>query len=98
MLYGNQLCKSLRYLLAGSAAALLSLGILPGMATAQSQGDNTSVADAARRAREQTKKAAKPTRTLTNDDLPAAPPASPQSASAPTGAAEDAKPDQAKPA
>jgi hypothetical protein len=84
-------------LLTGSAAAALSFGILPSMATAQSQGDNASVADAARRAREQKKNAAKPARTLTNDDLPAAAPDGPQSASAPAGAREDAKPDQAKP-
>ena len=98
MLSRNQLCKGLRYVLTGSAAALLWFGILPGMAAAQSQDDNTSVADAARRAREQKKNAAKPARKLTNDDLPAAPPASPQSASAPTGAAEDVQPDQPKPA
>jgi hypothetical protein len=46
----------------------------PGMALAQSQDASApSVAEAARRAREQKKTAAKPVRTLTNDDLPAAP-------------------------
>ena len=47
---------------------------LSGAALAQSQDDSApSVAEAARRAREQKKTAAKPVRTLTNDDLPAAP-------------------------
>jgi hypothetical protein len=47
---------------------------LSGAALAQSQNDSApSVAEAARRAREQKKTAAKPVRTLTNDDLPAAP-------------------------
>ena len=82
-----------RALLFGSAAVML---LLPVRASAQSQSDNTSVADAARRAREQKKNAAKPVRTLTNDDLPAArdnavPPAT---ASAPGAAPSDqAKPD-----
>jgi hypothetical protein len=56
-----------------SAGALLVAGWGQG-AIAQSQGDSTqSVAEAARRAREQKKNAAKPVKTLTNDDLPAAP-------------------------
>jgi hypothetical protein len=43
-------------------------------ARAQSQSDSApSVAEAARRAREKKKENAKPVRTLTNDDLPAAP-------------------------
>jgi hypothetical protein len=47
---------------------------LSGAALAQSQDDSSpSVAEAARRARERKKTAAKPVRTLTNDDLPAAP-------------------------
>ena len=47
---------------------------LSGAALAQSQDDSApSVAEAARRAREKKKTAAKPVRTLTNDDLPAAP-------------------------
>ena len=66
--------RKFRGFLTGSAAALLlGLCVLPGTAVAQSQGQtDDSVADAARRAREQ-KKNAKPVRTLTNDDLPAAP-------------------------
>jgi hypothetical protein len=72
--------------------ALLPLSLFPGAASAQSQSDNTSVADAARRAREQKKNAPKPARTLTNDDLPAAPPAG-QPAAAP-GGTESAAPDQ----
>jgi len=84
--------------LIGSAALLLSLGLLPFAASAQSQSDNSSVADAARRAREQKKAAAKPARTLTNDDLPAAPAERAQPAVAPTDAAEPAaNSDQAKP-
>jgi glucose/arabinose dehydrogenase len=67
-----------RALLSASAALLLFLPT----AGAQSQSDNTSVAEAARRAREQKKNAAKPVRTLTNDDLPAASP-SPAAVSAP---------------
>jgi hypothetical protein len=77
------------------AGALLPLGLCPGRAFAQAQSDNTSVADAARRAREQKKNAPKPARTLTNDDLPAAPaagqPAAPAQANAESEAAEAAK-------
>jgi hypothetical protein len=74
--------------------ALLSLSLFPDAAFAQSQSENTSVADAARRAREQKKNAPKPARTLTNDDLPAAPPAGQPSAARP-GGTESAAPDQA---
>jgi hypothetical protein len=56
---------------------LIACGFLAGLsgaALAQSQDDSApSVAEAARRARDQKKTAAKPVRTLTNDDLPAAP-------------------------
>jgi len=56
---------------------LIASGFLAGLsgaALAQSQDDSApSVAEAARRARDQKKTAAKPVRTLTNDDLPAAP-------------------------
>jgi len=62
-----------RALACGFLAGLLFLPALPPEAAAQSQGDTSSVAEAARRAREQKKNAAKPARTLTNDDLPAAP-------------------------
>lgn len=55
------------------AIAGLLLTALPGALRAQPQADSTpSVAEAARRARKQKKKA-KPVRTITNDDLPAAP-------------------------
>jgi hypothetical protein len=74
--------------LIGSAAVLLSASFVPFAASAQSQSDNTSVADAARRAREQKKAAAKPVRTLTNDDLPAAPADAVRPAAAPTPATE----------
>jgi hypothetical protein len=56
---------------------LIACGFLAGLsgaALAQSQDDSApSVAEAARRARDHKKTAAKPVRTLTNDDLPAAP-------------------------
>jgi len=76
-------------------AALLSLVLLPSTASAQSPGDNASVADAARRAREQKKNAAKPARMLTNDDLPATP-AAVQQPAAPAGATESTAADQAR--
>jgi hypothetical protein len=88
--------KPVKVSLIGSPVLLLSLSLLPFAASAQSQGDNASVADAARRAREQKKAAAKPARTLTNDDLPAAPAVRAQSAVAPTDAAEPANADQTK--
>ena len=56
---------------------LIACGFLTGLsgaALAQSQDDSApSVAEAARRAREQKKAAAKPARSLTNDNLPEAP-------------------------
>jgi hypothetical protein len=56
------------------AAACLLLTGLSNTTCAQSQSDSApSVAEAARRAREKKKENAKPVRTLTNDDLPAAP-------------------------
>jgi hypothetical protein len=56
------------------AAACMLLTGLSNAACAQSQSDSApSVAEAARRAREKKKENAKPVRTLTNDDLPAAP-------------------------
>jgi hypothetical protein len=54
--------------------ACVFLAGLSGAALAQSQDDSSpSVAEAARRTREQKKAAVKPVRTLTNDDLPATP-------------------------
>src|SRR5262249_40708235 len=81
--------------LIGSAALFVSLSLLPFLACAQSQGDTASVADAARRAREQKKAAAKPARTLTNDDLPSVP-AEPRASLAPSSAAGEA-PDAGQP-
>jgi hypothetical protein len=82
--------------LIGSGALFFSLSLLPFLASAQSQGDNASVADAARRAREQKKAITKPARTLTNDDLPTAPAQRTQPTVAPTGAAETLDADQAE--
>jgi hypothetical protein len=65
-----------------SAAVMLLLGYSSGLCGAQSQ-DNSSVADAARKAREQKKIAPKAVRTLTNDDLPPAPEAKPAAAEVP---------------
>jgi|KBSSwiStaDraftv2_1062776.scaffolds.fasta_scaffold254050_2 hypothetical protein len=80
------------------SAVLLSSCLLPLAASAQSQSDNTSVADAARRAREQKKNATKPARTLTNDDLPAAPAATAPPVVAPatesTAASDQSKPEE----
>jgi hypothetical protein len=62
------------YSFAALAMAGLFLAGLSGPVWAQSQDDSApSVAEAARRAREQKKTAAKPVRTITNEDLPAAP-------------------------
>lgn len=67
--------RKFRTFLTALAAGLVTLAVLPCAASAQSQTDDQgSVAEAARRAREQ-KKNAKPVRTLTNDDLPPASPA-----------------------
>lgn len=84
----------------GLAAVLFSIGFSPSAFSAQSQSDNTSVAEAARRAREQKKNSTKPTRTLTNDNLPSAPAGSAEPAAAPTVADEANTPanDQRKPA
>lgn len=88
------------FLSGAGAVALLLLAGAPS-ALAQSQSDNTSVADAARRTREQKKNAAKPARTLTNDDLPAAPAATAQPPTAPTTDSptpiEQAKPEEEAP-
>lgn len=82
------------------AGALLLVGFaVP--ARSQSQTDNTSVAEAARRAREQKRNASKPARTITNEDLPAAPvqPAAETAAAMPSSDSDNidqAKPDQVK--
>lgn len=65
-----------RYALVALAAAGLFLAGLSeaSLSLAQSQeGSAPSVAEAARRAREQKKNSTKPVRTVTNEDLPAAP-------------------------
>ncbi|HVH50035.1 MAG TPA: hypothetical protein VM781_00090 [Candidatus Bathyarchaeia archaeon] len=63
-----------RFPLIALATAGLLLFVWSGAANAQSQSDSApSVAEAARRAREQKKESGKPVRTLTNDDLPPAP-------------------------
>ena len=78
-----------RYPLIALSMAILCMAGFSGTACAQSQEDSApSVAEAARRTREQKKNAAKPVKTLTNDDLPAAPAASSNQASAPVNAAE----------
>jgi hypothetical protein len=65
--------KNLHPLFVFAAASMLLTG-LSNATCAQSQSDSApSVAEAARRAREKKKENAKPVRTLTNDDLPAAP-------------------------
>lgn len=88
--------KRSRVSLIGSGALLFSLSFWPFGASAQSQGDNASVADAARRAREQKRATHKPARTLTNDDVPAAPAQPAQPVEAATGAAETPDADQAQ--
>jgi hypothetical protein len=71
--------------------ALVSLSLWPSLVSAQSS-DDTSVADAARKAREQKKNAPKAARTLTNDDLPAAAAADSKPAAAPSEAVGPGKP------
>jgi len=83
-------------LLIGSLTTLLALGFLPAATSAQSQSGD-SVADAARRAREQKKSAPKPVRTLTDDDLPPKFVPVPAAAPATAGTTEPAKPGQTKP-
>lgn len=63
-----------RYALSVITAACLLLTGLSSAIWAQSQSESApSVAEAARRAREKKKENSKPVRTVTNDDLPAAP-------------------------
>ena len=73
-----QRCILLRFTLLVALAAAL----LPAASFAQSQ-DSESVADAARRAREQKKPPAKPVKVLTDDDVKPAIPASTDTAPAP---------------
>jgi hypothetical protein len=87
-----------RYAILAIAGLLLTAGGTT--AFAQSSDSTESVAQAARRAREQKKTSAKPIRTVTNDNLPAAPPdnsspstAAPASSSAPEDATGQAKPE-----
>lgn len=79
-----------------STGVLLSCGFFSTAVEAQSPSDNASVADAARRAREQKKNAPKPARTLTNDDLPPTPATTAQPATAATSSTEAASEDLAK--
>jgi hypothetical protein len=76
---------------------LLSVLALPLVATAQSQ-DGTSVADAARRAREQKKNAVKPTKVVTEDDIPARIPTADESAAPAPAASGSSAPAAAAPA
>jgi predicted RNase H-like nuclease (RuvC/YqgF family) len=84
-----------------SSPVLLVLVLPPAFVSAQSQSNSgQSVAEAARRAREQKKTAVKPVKVITNDDLKPAIPSSPQqtAASAPTisqGAAAQVPAEQA---
>jgi hypothetical protein len=86
------------------AAALLGLALAGTCAAQSEEGSAPSVAEAARRTREQ-KKSSKPVRTLTNDNLPAAPApaattgnAPPSPAAAPAENSSTVKPDAAAPA
>jgi hypothetical protein len=72
-------------------SAVLAAALLPAAAFAQSQ-DSQSVAEAARRAREHKKTAAKPARVVTNDDVKPAAPASSESI---PGSSAQAPPDSA---
>ena len=71
------------------AAGLLFTGFVA-TALAEPQDDSAqSVAEAARRAREKKKAGVKPVKTLTNDDLPPAPPAGSSAESTPSPAKTD---------
>jgi hypothetical protein len=76
-------------------SAVLAAALLPVAAFAQSQ-DSQSVAEAARRAREQKKTAAKPARVVTDDDVKPAAPASSESTPA-SGAQAPSAADAANP-
>lgn len=68
---------------------VLSAMLLPAVAFAQSQ-DTQSVADAARRTREQKKTPAKPAKVITDDDVKPATPASPDASGAPASSTTNA--------
>jgi hypothetical protein len=75
--------------------ALVALSVWPALAGAQS-ADDTSVAELARKTREQKKNAPKAVRTLTNDDLPGATAADAKPSAAPAETLAQGKPaDQA---
>jgi hypothetical protein len=77
--------------------AILAATLFSAAAPAQSQ-DTRSVAEAARRAREQKKTASKPTRVITDDDVKPAAPAASESAPAPAPANATPSNTQAAPA
>jgi enamine deaminase RidA (YjgF/YER057c/UK114 family) len=72
-------------------AVVLAATLLSTAALAQSQ-DTQSVADAARRARDQKKPPAKPAKVITDEDLKPAPQASPATPASPDAAAANAAP------
>jgi enamine deaminase RidA (YjgF/YER057c/UK114 family) len=72
-------------------AVVLAAALLSTAALAQSQ-DTQSVADAARRARDQKKPPAKPAKVITDEDLKPAPQASPATPASPDAAAANAAP------
>ena len=81
-----------RSLFRSHLVALLTLGLFPGAALAQSQ-DTQSVAEAARRAKQQKKPPKKPARVITEEDVKIDPPGTPENpvedAKAPAGTKAD---------
>jgi enamine deaminase RidA (YjgF/YER057c/UK114 family) len=71
--------------------AVLAVSLVPAAALAQSQ-DDQSVADAARRARDQKKPPAKPAKVITNEDIKPATQTSPATPGSPDAAAAAAAP------
>ena len=70
---------------------ILAASLFPAAALAQSQ-DDQSVADAARRSRDQKKPPAKPAKVITNEDIKPAPQAGPATSPSPDAAAAPAAP------
>jgi enamine deaminase RidA (YjgF/YER057c/UK114 family) len=70
---------------------VLAASLLPAAALAQSQ-DDQSVADAARRARDQKKPPVKPAKVITNEDIKPAPQSGPATPASPDAAASPAAP------